>query len=70
MKTMLFSYRLLEKDVLTNIQPVTTHIKLIVEKAQFMYAFAIDISIDLATHFIDAIQKATTKNEMVCLLVG
>jgi hypothetical protein len=29
-----------------------------------MYAFAIDISIDLATHFIDAIQKATTKNEM------
>jgi hypothetical protein len=62
MKTMLSSYCLLE-DVLTNIQPITTHIKLTAEKAQFMCAFATDISIDLATHFIDAIQKATTKKE-------
>jgi hypothetical protein len=29
-----------------------------------MYVTAIDVPIDLATHFIDAIQKATTEKEV------
>jgi len=33
------------------------------EKAQFIYVIAINTTIDLATHFIDVIQKATTERK-------
>jgi len=47
--------------MLINLWPIVRHTKLIVEKVQFMYASVIDVSINLVTHFIDIIQKATKK---------
>jgi hypothetical protein len=50
--------------MLINLWPIVRHTKLIVEKVQFMYAIVIDVSINLVTHFIDVIQKATTKKKI------
>jgi len=64
MNTMLHLYRVLAKIILTNLWPIGRYIELTIEKAQLMYVTTIDVPIDLATHFIDVIQKATTKKEV------
>jgi hypothetical protein len=64
MNTMLPPYQLLAKIMLTNLWPIRRHTELTFENDQFMYVIAIDVSINLATHFIDVIQKATTEKEV------
>jgi hypothetical protein len=64
MNTMLRPYQLLAKIMLTNFWPIARHIELTVEKAHIMYTIATEVHIDLATHFINVIQKATIKKEM------
>jgi hypothetical protein len=64
MNTMLHLYRVLATIILTNLWPIGIYIELTIEKAQLMYVTIIDVPIDLATHFIDVIQKATTKKEV------
>jgi hypothetical protein len=64
MNTMLHLYRVLATIILTNLWPIGIYIELTIEKAQLMYVTTIDVPIDLATHFIDVIQKATTKKEV------
>jgi hypothetical protein len=60
---MVAPYRLLAKIVLTNLWPIARHTELTIEKAQFMYAIVVNIPIDLATYFIDVIQKALCDKE-------
>lgn len=55
---------MLAKIILTNLWPIGRYIELTIEKAQFLYVTTIDVPIDLATNFIDVVQKATTKKEM------
>jgi len=50
--------------LLTNIWHIGRHTMLTIEKAQFMYAIATDIPIDLASHFIDVIQTTTTEKKV------
>jgi len=64
MTIMLRPNQLLAKIMLTNFWPIARHIELTVEKNQFMYTIAIEVHIDLATHFIDVIQKARIEKEM------
>jgi hypothetical protein len=55
MNTMLPPYQLLAKIMLTNLCPIGRHTELTFENDQFMYVTAIDVPINLATHFIDVI---------------
>jgi len=64
MNTILPPYQVLAKILLTNICHIGRHTKLIIEKAQFMYAITTDIPIDLASHFFDVIQTTTIEKEV------
>jgi hypothetical protein len=63
MKSLVAPYRLLAKIILANLWSITRCTKLIIEKAQFMYAIAINVPIDHATYFINVIQKALSNKK-------
>jgi len=60
---MVAPYRLLAKIILTNLCPILRHMKLTAKKAQFMYAITTNVPIDLASYFIDVIQKDFSNKE-------